>query len=81
LILSNNQQVVSSIKIIHKMPKSDEKTHFDLINNGWIQLKEPKTFITTFLSSIPLMFINTLIFSSITLKEFGITSDSIMITI
>lgn len=79
---------VSSIKVIHKFPKTDEKTHFNLIHNGWIQLKEPKTLLITILASIPIMVINTLIsigliniFSEITLKEFGITAESFAITI
>ncbi|HBI04031.1 MAG TPA: DUF3267 domain-containing protein [Paenibacillaceae bacterium] len=79
---------VSWIKVIHKFPKTDEKTHFDLIQNGWIQLKEPKTLLITILASIPLMVINTLIslgvihiFSDITFSEFGFTAGSFAITI
>lgn len=79
---------MSPIKVIHKIPKSDEKTHLYLINNGWIQLKEPKTLFVASLVSIPFMLINILIsigainiFSPITLKELGITGDSFEITI
>jgi hypothetical protein len=79
---------VSSIKIIYKIPNSDEKTHLNLINNGWIQLKEPKTLLIASIVSIPLMLINILIsigainiFSPITLNELGFSGDSFEITI
>lgn len=70
------------------MPKIDEQKHLELIHNGWIQLKEPKTILLTILVSIPLMIINTFIsigaihiFSDITFQEFGIASVPFTITI
>lgn len=79
---------VYQMKIINKIPKSNEKIHVDLIHNDWILLKEPNTLLVTFLASIPIMLINILIsigainsFSDITLKEFGIASESFTITI
>ena len=79
---------VRHIRVIHNFPKTDEKTHWDLTQNGWIQLKEPKTLIMAILASIPIMVINTLIslgviqlFSNLTLREFGIIVEPDMITL
>lgn len=76
------------MKVISKIPKSNEKIHLDLIHNDWILLKEPYTLLVTILASIPIMLINIFIsigainiFSEITLKEFGITKDLFTITI
>ncbi len=76
------------MKLIHKMPQSDEQKHLELIDHGWILLKEPKTFLLIIIVSIPLMIINTLIclgaihiFSDITFQEFGIASVPFTITI
>jgi hypothetical protein len=76
------------MKIKNKLPQYNESLHFDLINNGWVPIKEPKNLISAILLSIPLMIINALIsvgiiniFSNVSLKEFGIEPDSISITI
>lgn len=76
------------MKILTKLPKSNPSLHVDLMNNGWVPLKEPKKLINAILLSIPFMIINAIIsigviniFSSISLSEFGITSNSISITI
>ncbi|GAB3048207.1 DUF3267 domain-containing protein [Virgibacillus ainsalahensis] len=76
------------MKITHKMPKTDEKLHNDLINSGWTQLKEPKSLLLTTIVSIPLMLVNVFvaacaihIFSDLTLREFGFASGSFTITI
>jgi hypothetical protein len=76
------------MKIQNKLPKYDESLHLELIKSEWIPLKEPKNLISAILLSIPLMISNALIslgiiniFSTISLKEFGLTSDSISLTI
>ncbi|MGE7610106.1 DUF3267 domain-containing protein [Peribacillus frigoritolerans] len=76
------------MKILNKLPKSNPSLHFDLIKNGWVPMKEPKNLIRASLLSIPLMIVDAIIsigviniFSSISLSDFGMTSDSISITI
>jgi hypothetical protein len=76
------------MKIQNKLPRYNESLHVELIKNEWIPMKEPKNLISAIFLSIPLMIINALIsigviniFSTISLKEFGLTSDSISITI
>ncbi|MFJ7362542.1 DUF3267 domain-containing protein [Peribacillus frigoritolerans] len=76
------------MKILNKLPKSNPSIHFDLIKNGWVPMKEPKNLIRASLLSIPLMIVDAIIsigviniFSSISLSDFGMTSDSISITI
>lgn len=76
------------MKITNKIPKYDERMHSKLINNGWILTKEPTRFINTLFLSVPFMFINALIsiwimncFSTVSLKEFGITPNLITINI
>lgn len=76
------------MKIQTKLPQFNESIHFELIKNGWTPMKEPKNLVSAIFLSIPLMIINVLIsieiiniFSSISLKEFGLTPNSISITI
>ncbi|MFJ8101193.1 DUF3267 domain-containing protein [Lysinibacillus sp. NPDC096212] len=76
------------MKILNKLPKSNPNLHEDLINNGWIPMKEPKNLTSAILLSIPLMIIASMIsigviniFSSISLRDFGFTSGGISITI
>ncbi|WP_078434071.1 DUF3267 domain-containing protein [Metabacillus halosaccharovorans] len=76
------------MKILNKFPKSKESLHLDLISNGWIPIKEPKNLISSILLSVPLMIVNAIIaigvinvFSNISLSDFGLTSDSISLTI
>jgi len=76
------------LKILNKLPKSDPNLHVELIKNGWIPMKEPKNLGSAILLSIPLMLIASMIsigviniFSSISLSDFGFTSDGIAITI
>lgn len=76
------------MKILNKLPKSNPSLHLDLIKNGWVPMKEPKTLISAILLSVPLMVVNSVIsigviniFSTISLRDFGLTSDSISITI
>ncbi|KAB8130502.1 DUF3267 domain-containing protein [Gracilibacillus oryzae] len=76
------------MKLLSKMPKSNPNLHSDLIHNGWIPLKEPKSSIIAFLLSLPLMIIGAIIsigiidiISTISLSEFGLTFDSFSITI
>ena len=78
----------SLMKILNKLPKSNPSLHLDLIKNGWVPMKEPKNLISASLLSIPVMIVNAIIsigviniFSSISLSDFGMTSDSISITI
>jgi hypothetical protein len=60
----------------------------DLINNGWVPLKEPKNVISAIFLSIPFMIFAPIIsimiisiFSFLSLNEFGLTSNSISINI
>lgn len=76
------------MKILNKLPKSNPSLHLDLIKSGWIPMKEPKNLISAILLSVPLMIIAAIIsigviniFSTITLRDFGLTSDGISITI
>ena len=76
------------MKILNKLPKSNPSLHLDLIKNGWVPMKEPKNLISAILLSIPLMIVAAIIsigviniFSTISLNDFGLTSDSISITI
>ncbi|WP_332634883.1 DUF3267 domain-containing protein [Halalkalibacter flavus] len=76
------------MKILNKLPKSNPSLHSDLIKNGWVPMKEPKTLISAILLSVPLIVVNAIIsigvinvFSTISLSDFGLTSDSISITI
>lgn len=65
------------------MPKNDVKRHSKLVDDQWVQLKEPKSILSAFLLSIPLMMINFLIsywiissFVPISLEDFGINMNS-----
>lgn len=76
------------MKVLNKLPKSNPSLHLDLIKNGWIPMKEPKNLISVILLSIPLMIVDAFvsiwvinIFTSISLSDFGLTSDAISITI
>jgi hypothetical protein len=76
------------MKILNKLPKSNPRLHLELIKNGWVPLKEPKSLISAILLSMPLMIVAAIIsigiiniFSTISLRDFGMTSDSISITI
>ncbi|MDR7079835.1 magnesium-transporting ATPase (P-type) [Neobacillus niacini] len=76
------------MKILNKLPKSNPGLHLDLIKSGWVPMKEPKNLISAILFSIPLMVVAAIIsigiisiISSISLSEFGFTSNSISISI
>ncbi|WHY00408.1 DUF3267 domain-containing protein [Neobacillus sp. DY30] len=76
------------MKFVNKLPKSDHRLHVDLINNDWVPMKEPKNLMSAILLSIPLMIVAAMIsigiitiFSSISLSEYGMTSNSISISI
>ena len=76
------------MKIINKLPESNQHLHLDLIKNGWVPMKEPKNLLTAILLSIPFMIVGAIIsigiiniFSFISLNDFGLTSNSISITI
>lgn len=76
------------MKLRNKLPQSDPILHVELINNGWIPMKEPKNLISAILLSIPLMIVASMIsigviniFSSIFLRDFGFSSGAITITI
>ena len=76
------------MKVLNKLPKSNPNLHLDLIKNGWVPMKEPKNLISAILLSIPLMIVAAIIsigviniFSTISLSDFGVTPDSISITI
>ncbi|MFJ8513341.1 DUF3267 domain-containing protein [Lysinibacillus xylanilyticus] len=76
------------MKLLYKLPKSKPNLHLDLIKNGWIPMKEPKNLISAILLSIPLMIVASMIsigviniFSSISWRDFGLTSGGISINI
>ncbi|MBP1949632.1 DUF3267 domain-containing protein [Virgibacillus litoralis] len=76
------------MKIQNKIPKNDEHLHLNLIDNDWIPMKEPESVWTAIVLSIPFMLLNAIIsigiinvFSTISLSEFGLSSDSVSITI
>lgn len=79
---------VDRMKIARKLPKSNPNLHLNLITENWIPMKEPKNLISAILLSIPLMIIAAsisifiiYIFSSISLSEFGITTNGYAFTI
>ena len=70
------------------LPKFNQKLHNELINNGWIQLKEPGSPAVAIALSIPFMILNLLItvlfmstYTMISFEEFGFSLDDISITI
>lgn len=76
------------MKIQKHLPRFSEHLHLELIENGWVPLRESGSLAVSFLLSIPFMIINTLItigavsiISTITFEEFGFTPDSFTITI
>ncbi|MCA1029726.1 DUF3267 domain-containing protein [Bacillus timonensis] len=76
------------MKIVGKIPKPDEGLHEELVKNHWTPMAEPTNVLTATLLSIPFMVLNGLIslgaiyvFSTISLEEYGLTSDSFILTI
>lgn len=76
------------MKLLNKLPQSDPNLHVELIDNGWIPMKEPKNLISAILFSIPLMMVASMIsigviniFSSISLNDVGFSEGAINITI
>ncbi len=76
------------MKIKNKIPTTDEQLHLNLVNNFWIPMKEPESVWAAIVLSIPFMLLNAItsisilnVFSTISLSEFGLSSDSISITI
>lgn len=51
----------TTMKISSKIPKMSSERHIELINDQWVQLKEPRNLITSMLWSIPIMFLNALV--------------------
>ena len=49
------------MKITTKIPKKTPEKHIELINDKWVQLKEPKSLMTSMLVSFPIMILNALI--------------------
>ena len=76
------------MKFVKKFPEMNADIDHKLLNNQWTPIKEPKKFIYSLLLSVPFMILNAFIsikiirlFTSISLSEFGITSDGLSITI
>jgi len=76
------------MRIRFRLPKADDDLHTKLLRNGWIPLREPGNLAVAILLSIPFMAVAGLIsigmvsvFSTISLEEFGLTSDSFAIRI
>jgi len=75
-------------KIRNSVPKGDKTLDITLIQDGWTPMKEPKNFVNVLLLSVPFMIINALIsigiiniFSDISIREFGLTTEGVFITI
>lgn len=76
------------MKIKKRLPEFNESLHKELINGGWITLREPGSLVSAIILSIPFMVINLyiavvfmVIFSIISFEEFGFTPNSFSITI
>lgn len=78
------------MKIIKRsqLPKFSKKSHQELVNSGWVPLREPGSIAVAIILSIPFMVTNLFIsvmfirtFSTISLEEFGFTPDAFSITI
>ncbi len=76
------------MKFKKRLPEFNESLHKEIVNSGWITLKEPRSLVSTIILSIPLMVINLFIaivvigiFSTFSFKEFGFTPDSFSVTI
>jgi len=70
------------------LPEFDERLHEELVNSGWVPLREPNSIAVAIILSVPFMVTNLFIsimvirfFSTISLEEFGFTPDSFSITI
>ncbi|HEK9103938.1 TPA: DUF3267 domain-containing protein [Bacillus pseudomycoides] len=75
-------------KIRNSVPKGDKTLDIMLTQDGWTPMKEPKNFVNALFLSVPFMIINALIsigiiniFSDISLREFGLTTEGVFITI
>ncbi len=76
------------MKIKKRLPAFNVSLHKELVNSGWIRLREPGNLVSAIILSIPLMVINLFIaiiviriFSTFSLEEFGFTPDSFSVTI
>ncbi|MCP3031907.1 DUF3267 domain-containing protein [Halobacillus sp. A1] len=76
------------MKIKNTLPKNNVNKHNELIEQGWIPLKEPSSVFAATIFSIPLMIVNTFITlgvlylaSGFSINEFLIIDNSITITI
>lgn len=76
------------MRLIKRFPELNQKLHKELINNGWITLREPGSLMGSIVMSLPLMIINLFvaivvigIYSTISYEEFGFTSGSFSINI
>jgi len=78
------------MKIIKRkqLPDFGEGLHQELVNSGWVPLKDPGSIAVAIILSVPFMVINLFIaimairvFSTISWEEFGFTPDSFSITI
>ena len=49
------------MKIRNRIPETNPERHIELINNQWVQLKEPQNLRKAILLSLPIMFLNVLI--------------------
>lgn len=74
------------MKISRKYPIFDESVERELLTKSWIALREPKNVWSSILLSLPFMFLNgwitisiVTLFSPLTLKEFGISDNSVEI--
>jgi len=78
---------MKTIKRKH-LPEFDENLHQELVNSGWVALREPGSLAVAIILSVPFMVTNLFItvmairiFSTISFEEFGFTPDSFSITI
>lgn len=78
------------MKIIKRkqLPEFDKNLHQELVDSGWVVLKEPRSIAAFIILSVPFMLTNLVIavmairtFSTISWEEFGFTPDSFTINI
>ncbi|UCZ53479.1 DUF3267 domain-containing protein [Bacillus shivajii] len=76
------------MKYARELPKTDDKKHADLIEDGFKPLKEPGRIATSILLSLPLMFMNAALaigiialYFNFSMERFGFTSEGFTVTI
>ncbi|MEI7025611.1 DUF3267 domain-containing protein [Paenibacillus sp. y28] len=76
------------MKIVTRLPAVNQQKHLDLLNEGWVLLKEPRTMAMALLCSVPLMLLGGFVTfglialtSDISWSMFGFEAQSFSMTI